>query len=439
MKLAWFTPFTKNSAIGKYSQVVTNELSKYVDVDLWLSESSNMLPTELKVVRYRPGENLSKKLENYDFYIYNMGNFLDFHKDIYEVSKVNKGIIILHDFVMHHFFTGYYFLHKNDSNAYIKDMGRFYGEAGINIALNSLNGKQTPIWDTNDVIKYPLFEKVIDNAEGVIVHSKYFAEKANPKFLGPVGTIYFPFYSCENLANNSKVERSVLGLPKDKLIAVTIGHVNRNKRIKSVIEVLADDKELAKKIQYIIIGTHTDKSYSTHIKSIVKENELEEAIRFLGFQPEDKLRAYMENADIFINLRYPAMEGASWSLIEEMYFGKPIIVIDTGFYAEIPDDCAIKINPLNEKADLLRLLRKLTDDEYAREKIGKMGQTFAVENFNTNKYCNSFLEFLTKVKESKPMIDLIDKVGEELVLMGANENMSALNKAANEIYEMFRR
>ena len=258
MRIAWFTPFTKNSAIGKYSRVVTDGLSKSCEVDIWLSESDNLLPTKLKKVSYQSSDDLSRRLSTYDFVIYNMGDYLNFHKDIYEVSKVNKGIIILHDFVMHHFFTGYYFQHKKDNNAYVRDMERFYGEAGARLALNSLSCKEVPIWDRDDLIKYPLFEGVIEGAKGIIVHSKYFAEKVKPKFFGVIQVIYFPFDSFDEISSRCKSDRSGLGLPKDKIIIVTIGHVNQNKRVDKVIEVLAEDKELAKKILYIVIGPYEE-------------------------------------------------------------------------------------------------------------------------------------------------------------------------------------
>lgn len=439
MRIAWFTPFTKNSAIGKYSQVVTDGLSKSCEVDIWSSESDNLLATELKVVHYQPNDDL-QRLKNYDFIIYNIGDTVVFHRTIYDISRKVKGIVILHDLVMHHFFVMYYLQIKNDPDAYIREMAMLYGLKGRNVAMESIGQKHVPIWETDEIMDYPFFEKTIEGAVGVIVHSKYHAERVKPKFLGPVEVIYIPFYPYDSLKRNLSMNSSDLGLPLDKVIIVSVGHVNPNKRIDKVIEILGEDEELAKKILYIIIGPYEENSpYFSHIMSIVKRYNLDNVVKFLGFQSEEKLRAYLSKADMFINLRYPAMEGASWSLIEELYFGKPVVAINTGFYGEIPDDCVVKIDSLKEKANLHRSLRELIYDKHTREEIGTRGHDFAIKNFNEDRYCRSFLEFLNKVQESRPMIDLIDKVGKELDLMGASDDMGAIDKVAGEIFVMFKR
>lgn len=438
MRIAWFTPFTRNSAIGKYSQVVTDGLSKSCEVDIWSSESDNLLSTGLKVVHYQPNDDL-QILKNYDYIIYNIGDTVVFHKTIFDISRKIKGIVILHDLVMHHFFVMYYIHIKNDPDAYINEMAMLYGAKGRNAAVESIDKKHAPIWETDEVMDYPFFEKTIEGAVGVIVHSKYLADRVEPKFLGPVDVIYSPFYSYDSLKGYLNTNRSDLGLPLDKVIIVTVGHVNPNKRIDKVIEILGEERELAEKVLYIIIGPYEkDSSYFSHIMSIVKKYCLENVVRFLGFQSEEKLRAYLSKADMFINLRYPAMEGASWSLIEELYFGKPVVVINTGFYREIPDDCVVKIDPLNENINLHRSLRKLIYDKHMREEIGIKGQKFAFENFNVDRYCDGLFKFLNNVQDSKPMLNLVDKVGKELGLMGASDDMGVIDKAAREIYMMFK-
>ena len=438
MRIAWFTPFTKNSAIGKYSQVVTDGLSKICEIDIWSAESDNLLPTRLKVFHYMPEDNLLQKLDNYDYIVYNIGDSTIFHKTIYEASKKFKGIVILHDIVMHHFFARYYIIDKSNPEAYTNEMTVLYGAKGRDAAIDSIGHKRIPIWETDEVMDYPLFERTIEGATGVIVHSKYHSDVVKPRFLGPIEIIYHPYYSYSELANELSASRAELGLPPDKVIMISVGHVNPNKQIDKVVEVLGEDEEIAKKVLYIVIGpSDDDSSYLTQIRSSVEKYRLDDVVKFLGFQPEDKLRAFMSNADVFVNLRFPSMEGASWSLVEELYFGKPVIVTKTGFYGELPDDCIIKIDPNNEKEELRSSLRKLINDKCAREDIGKKGQDFAYANFSADKYSARFFDFLNTVQDFKPLIDLVDKVGKELDQMGASSEMGAINKASYEIQLMF--
>lgn len=434
MRIAWFTPFSKNSAIGKYSQSITNELIKECEIDLWLSNTSNPLPTELKIFYYQESEDLSAKLKGYDFVIYNIGNNLEFHNDIYEASNKVKGIVILHDFIMQHFFAAYY-LRLGNKQAYVDDMERLYGIRGRDIAFDSINNKRKPFWETDEVSEYPFFEKAIEGAIGVVTHSQFHADKVRQKFLGPVDVIYHPFYSYSEMVAESHIKKYDLGIPEDKMLIVSIGHVNPNKRIDKVISTLGEQKDIAQKVIYVIIGPHNHLEYYSKLKTLVERYNLHNNIVFLGYQPDEVLYAYLSNADVVVNLRYPITEGAPWSLIEQMYFAKAIIVNNKGFYAELPDDCVVKIDvDEKEQVNLYNALTKLINDEMARSDIGIRAKQFASENFTPQKYCQRFTGFLKKIKGWMPIVNLFDKISVELSMMGVMDDSPIVDAASKEIY-----
>jgi hypothetical protein len=55
----------------------------------------------------------------------------------------------------------------------------------------------------------------------------------------------------------------------------------------------------------------------------------------------------MAACDVLVNLRYPTMGETSGSVIRGLSLGKPMIVSDVGWFAELPDDVALKI-PVDE-------------------------------------------------------------------------------------------
>jgi len=203
--------------------------------------------------------------------------------------------------------------------------------------------------------------------------------------------------------------REDLKIPAGKTLIVTVGYVNQNKRIDKIIEVLGENQELSDKILYAVVGsTGHNSEYFSYLQSLVTKYGLSDSVRFLGFQPNDVLYNYMAHAEVFINLRYPAMESASWSLIEQLYFEKPVIVINTGFYGELPDTSVVKVGAENEKESLRASLERLLADERLREKIGKDGKKFVLENCNAEQYCRKFMEFAEMTRKAKPVIELID-------------------------------
>lgn len=437
MKIAWFTPFSRKSAIGKYSQIATNKLIEYCDIDLWLFEDENLLETSIPAVFYNYQDDLRARLAEYDLIIYNLGDYLPYHKDIYEVSKQVEGIIILHDFIMHNFFYSYYFEYKKNQALYIKDMEKLYGGAGKKIAEKSLAGQCKPAWDIEHIDSYPFFEAAIENALAVITHSYFLSDKVKRKFKGSVQTIYFPFLMDTYLfERTSKISKVDLGIPNNKILLLTTGNVNENKRIHKVIEVIGKNKDLKERIIYVILGSFVKNEYYGKIQELIKKYNLEKNVNFLGFQPDDILRNYLQNADLIANLRLPATEGASWSLLEQLYFKKPVIVTDIGFYQEIPDNCVMKVRPDCETEDIETNLRSLISDTGSREKVGANAQMFAMENFNPDKYSIRFIEFCQSIISQKPIVSLIDKVSLEMSLMGVRSDMETINEITDKIIEL---
>ena len=68
MKIAWFTPFIQDSAIGMVSKEICEELIKRVDIDIWCPKSENLISTSVNVIEFYETDGLYQ-LEDYDFII----------------------------------------------------------------------------------------------------------------------------------------------------------------------------------------------------------------------------------------------------------------------------------------------------------------------------------------------------------------------------------
>ena len=132
MKIAWFTPFNKRSAIGNYSKHATEAISRWNEVDIYVNYDPNegkeeLYDTPLKIKRYE-GLEVVSELNDYDICVYNMGDNAIYHSAIYEVLKVKKGIIIAHDICMHNFIVGYNCVYKKQYQEYLHILEKEYGE-----------------------------------------------------------------------------------------------------------------------------------------------------------------------------------------------------------------------------------------------------------------------------------------------------------------------
>ena len=224
------------------------------------------------------------------------------------------------------------------------------------------------------MVDFPLFEETLRRAYGVVTHSEFFRKRVQQVYAGPLARLSLPYDAVQG---SPSLTRASLKIPKEHVLLVTVGHVNPNKRIHSVIKVLAGNPALRGRLTYAILGSHGGPYYQ-QLVALVAKSGMESAVRFLGYASDEVFQAYSAHADIFVNLRFPAIEGASASVIEEMLCGKPVIVTDTGFYNELPGECVWKINPAREEEDLSAAFQRLTADAAVRSQLGTQAQEYAL-------------------------------------------------------------
>jgi glycosyltransferase involved in cell wall biosynthesis len=68
----------------------------------------------------------------------------------------------------------------------------------------------------------------------------------------------------------------------------------------------------------------------------------------MDYVPEDRMWSLMAACDVLVNLRYPTMGETSGSVIRAMSLGKPLVVSDVGWFAELPDEAVLKV-PVDER------------------------------------------------------------------------------------------
>ena len=169
LKLAYFSPLNPvQSGISDYSEELLPALARYADLDLYLD---NYTPSNREIAaRFNiyPTSKFARQSGRYDNYLFHMGNSAA-HAYIYKtlLNTQGKGILVLHDFVLHHFMIGQY-LNHGQAAEYIRQMGRFYGSEGETIAREVIKGKFA-----ESLFKYPFNEAAIEAAQAVLVHSRF--------------------------------------------------------------------------------------------------------------------------------------------------------------------------------------------------------------------------------------------------------------------------
>ncbi len=95
MRIAWFTPFSECGVVARFSGMVTRELSRHADVDIWHPPAPSLQSTVLRTIVMPRGVRVSPAmLDAYDLAVYNLGE--DEDGRITEAACAAPGIAILH-------------------------------------------------------------------------------------------------------------------------------------------------------------------------------------------------------------------------------------------------------------------------------------------------------------------------------------------------------
>ena len=202
------------------------------------------------------------------------------------------------------------------------------------------------------------------------------------------------------------------------MLILTIGRVNANKRVDSILRAIGTAPQLQHTAILRLVG---------HIESDVQARLLALAhsmgVRLLisGEVDDVTLAQALERADVVCCLRFPALEAASASTIEAMLYGKAVIVTDTGFYRELPDDCVCKVAPNHEVSDLQDKLVFLAQNPAERTALGNRAAQWAAATFSPRLYAERLVDFALRAARAAPVIEACRHFANTLVGWGASQ------------------
>ena len=323
--------------------------------------------------------------------LYHVGNNPDAHGWIVDALRRRPGVVVLHDFVLHHLVAGMT-VGRRDGHGYLDAMERDHGVVGRLLAHGVLDKRIPPLWESRPE-KFPLATFVLEHATGIVVHSRTVAELARSAgYDRRIWLIPHPLGPHPEIAPERRGKGLVVGC---------FGVVNSSKRIPELLQ--ACSRVRARHPSTLLLVGPPSPGFDLDRRLQRLGLEGADLVRE-GWVDEQGLWALMAGADVSVNLRHPTMGETSGSVIRALSLGKPLVVSDVGWFSgELPDGVALKV-PVDagEAQSLEAALELCSTRDGARAEMGRAASELARREHDLERVADRCAAALEEAREGPP-------------------------------------
>jgi glycosyltransferase involved in cell wall biosynthesis len=370
--VAYYSPMPpEHSGVADYSALLLPALRRRIDVDVAARG----------------------KQAHGEVSLYHVGNDPEAHGWIIERLRDEPGIVVLHDFVLHHLVASLT-LGRKDRRGYLAALERDAGLPGRLLGLGVIDGCIPPLWEVRPE-DFPLCSEVLDLATGVIVHSRYVEERARARgYDGPLWRIPHPAWPPAAVAPERPDGDPVFG---------AFGNVNASKRVPQLLEAFARFRETHPTARLLLVG-------AAGVGAEVRHHRLGDAVVREGYVDEDRLWALLSGVDAVVSLRSPTMGETSGIAVRALTLGKPLLVSDVGWFAELPDDVAFKIAPAELEVERLADAMTLLSDPGVRERMAASARALVSVEHDVERVADLYVAALREPAGEEGLARELDEV-----------------------------
>ncbi len=396
MRVAYYSPLPpERSGIADYSALLLPALERLVSVEVVRRGRTRPVPADVS--------------------LYHVGNDPNAHGWIVDALRRRAGVVVLHDFVLHHLVAGLT-LGRKDGRAYLTALERDAGIPGRLLAHGVLEGRVPPLWETRPD-EFPLVDEILERATGVVVHSQYVEERVHERgYHGPVWRIPHPAWPAPDIDPARLEGRPVFGC---------FGHMNASKRIPQVLDAFDLVRRRYREARLLLVGPASPGFDMEGLQS--------DGVERHDYVDEERLWSLMAACDACISLRAPTMGETSGSVMRALSLGLPLVVSDLGWFAELPDDVALKVPvDADEVPALASALELLAASEATRQAMTEAVRSYAAREHDVGHVAELYAAALEEASGG-PIVS--DAVVREVALAAAEIGIEPGTPFAGELSE----
>lgn len=368
LRVAWWSPLPPHpSGIADYAEELLPHLARHWDLTLFADgEVDEALADAFRVVDARDEEAALAALPGHDVVVYHLGNN-PAHAGAYRALQRHPGLVVLHDASLMHLVIHATHL-AGRSDRFFAELRALHGDGAAEAVRRHFYLHEPAPWDV-EPLRFPMLGRALAAARAVLVHSRFAAaqvRRAAPAL--PVEVV--EHHACPPPPGTE----ATLPPPGGPVIFCTAGYLTPAKHIDRVLDALVRLRGRVA-FRYRLVGAVAP-GFPLH--GLVRDHGLLDQVDFVGRVSKARLYAELARADVCVNLRHPTSGETSGIVQRALAAGRPVVVSDVGWFAELPDAAAAKVPAgAGEVAALAALLESLADDPARRAGMAEAARAHA--------------------------------------------------------------
>jgi glycosyltransferase involved in cell wall biosynthesis len=408
VRVAYFSPLPpERTGVADYSALLLPALRRKVDVEV-VRRGRRRAPRGTDVV------------------LYHVGNNPDAHAWVVDAMRKRPGVVVLHDFVLHHLVAGMT-VGRRDGHGYLDALEREHGVVGRLLGHGVLDKRIPPLWESRPE-EFPLAGFVLQHATGLVVHSRTVRDLAVAAgFGGPIWVAPHPAWPVPDLVPERVSDGPTVGC---------FGVVNSSKRIPELLRAFAGIRERHPAATLLLVGP-TSPGFDLD-RRLQRLGLAGEGLVREDWVDERRLWALMAGVDICVNLRHPTMGETSGSVIRSLSLGKPLVVSDVGWFSELPGDVAVKV-PVDarEVETLEAALELLVSRDDVRTTMGAAAAELARREHDLDRVADLYVSALEQAAGGAAVGDaVLREVSEAAADVGISPDADEAREIARRLAEV---
>lgn len=303
----------------------------------------------------------------YGLGVYQLGNNVEFHRDIYRHAIQTPGLVVIHDLALDDFVKG--MIAAGDPLGY-----KASREA---LAIRGRISSENVL--RSEPLRIPWCAHVTRSARGLIVHSEFcrrYLEALGcktPMFVVPHPAIERPD-DLERAERRRREVRAPIEAGGGEVLVGVLGDLTAAKMIDVVLESVG---RLDPSVHVVLAGRRIP---GHDVDAMVAASGLGQRVTLRTDVSDDEFRSWLFASDIVVDLRHPHRGEVSGSLARALQAGRPAVVSATGTYLDWAGDLLFRVSAGRpDPGELAAVLRDLAGDSDLRTRVGARARSHMEE------------------------------------------------------------